>query len=433
MSRMGLRSIAIILIILCLNLSASPQNQVRETFNKYISQAQQAFKEQRYQDYLDYVKQALAVKPQHPTALYYYARAQALTGNKTGAITTLNKLLSTGLILPVAADQSFQSLAARSDFKRLLKKLTENSQPITNGQEALHLAEKDLITEGIAYDSQTETFYISSVHKRKIVSVDKQGVVSDFATVTNDGLWGVFGMQVDVQRRFLWVCSSVVPEMEGFHSYEDGFAGVFQYDLTTKKLLNKYTLSNMPQKHVFGELTLNSEGDVFITDSVAPIIYTISHNTNKLEPFLEYPGFGSLQGLTFSPDQQRLFVSDYANGIFVVDIKSKQVTKLTQPANIYLIGIDGIYFYQNSLVVVQNGINPNRIMRLYLNKQQNGITKQIVLEANSSKMSDPTLGMVRDGNFYFIANGQWDKFNQDGQILPLDKFEEPKVLKIELK
>jgi hypothetical protein len=36
------------------------------------------------------------------------------------------------------------------------------------------LTEKDLIPEGVAFDEATQTIYISSTYKRKIISIDQR-------------------------------------------------------------------------------------------------------------------------------------------------------------------------------------------------------------------------------------------------------------------
>ena len=41
------------------------------------------------------------------------------------------------------------------------------------------ILEKDIIPEGVAFDAETQTIFISSTYKRKIVTVDKDEKVVD--------------------------------------------------------------------------------------------------------------------------------------------------------------------------------------------------------------------------------------------------------------
>jgi hypothetical protein len=238
-------------------------------------------------------------------------------------------------------------------------------------------------------------------------------------------------MQIDHKRRVLWVATSSLPEIADFRKEEDAQAAIFQYDLKTKKLLKKFSLSDN-KKHIFGDLTLNSKGDVFITDSISPNIYYISATGHIIETFASGQ-FVSLQGISLSEDGNHLFVSDYSQGIFEVDLKNKnKVTKLENPDNATLLGIDGIYFYQNSLIAVQNGINPRRVIKLSLSNNFDKIEDFTTLAANKNIMPDPTLATIVNNHFYFFANAQWNNFDRSGNILPLEKFVEPTLVKIKL-
>jgi hypothetical protein len=51
-----------------------------------------------------------------------------------------------------------------------------------------------------------------------------------------------------------------------------------------------------------------------------------------------------------------------------------------------------------------------------------------VLAANLPEFDEPTLGVVHDGGFYFVANSHWNRFDRENN-LP-DGLEGPIVLKL---
>ncbi|MBK7991991.1 MAG: hypothetical protein IPK14_00855 [Blastocatellia bacterium] len=406
------------------------QDQVQQS-REFVKAALKLYQEKNYPAYLENMEKANKLRPNHPELTYNYAGALALTGKKELALKELNKFADFGVIANPLADEDFSSIKDSKEFQEIIKKIEKNSLPIGEVETIASLPEKDLITEGLAYDSQEEKFYAGSIRKRKIITIDKNGKVSDFTSSQQDGLWGVFGMQIDPKRRVLWVATSSLPEIADFRKEEDSQAAIFQYDLKTKKLLKKFSLSDN-KKHIFGDLTLNSKGDVFITDSISPNIYYISATGHIIETLANGP-FVSLQGISLSEDGNHLFVSDYSQGIFEVDLKNKnKITKLESPANATLLGIDGIYFYQNSLIAVQNGINPRRVIKLSLSNNFDKIENFTTLAANKNLMPDPTLATIINNNFYFFANAQWNNFDRSGNILPLEKFVEPTLVKIKL-
>ena len=75
------------------------------------------------------------------------------------------------------------------------------------------LTEKDIIPEGVAFDENTQTIYVSSTYKRKIVAIDKDGNVRDFITEAQDDIKSVIGMEVDEKRNCLWAVSCEAPEV----------------------------------------------------------------------------------------------------------------------------------------------------------------------------------------------------------------------------
>src|SRR6185295_4732021 len=222
------------------------------------------------------------------------------------------------------------------------------------------------------------------------------------------------------------------PQMVNYKKEEDGTSAVFKFDLRTKKLLKKYMLSNASKKHALGDLIIQSNGDVFTTDSLSPAVYVIHPQKDEMELFLEDPAFGSPQGLAFSENEQHLFMADYGTGLFDIDVKTKRVTHFGSLAGATMLGIDGLYSYKGSLIGVQNGVTPQRVIRISLSKDLGRVQQLEVLEANNPVFLEPTLGVLVKDTFYFIANSQWPLVDENGKLAADDKLQDPVVLKIKL-
>ena len=207
---------------------------------------------------------------------------------------------------------------------------------------------------------------------------------------------------------------------------------VFKYDLDSKKLLKKYYAPKDSNRHYFGDLAINKNGDVYISDSYSPSIYLIKNNSNKLELFYENNDLGSLQGLDFSDDGEELFFADYSSGIYKLNINTKKLAYLIEPKDCTTKGIDGLYFYNNSLITIQNGVLPKRVTRYFLNDDLDSIISYNILENANPNFNEPTLGVIVKNNLYYIANSQWDSYNKDGSIFPIDKLAKIVILKTKL-
>ena len=115
-------------------------------------------------------------------------------------------------------------------------------------------------------------------------------------------------------------------------------------------------------------------------------------------------------------------------------MQTRDLHALPAPADASLLGVDGMYLLnRHTLIGVQNGTHPNRVVRMELSDDGHRITDVAAVAANSPLMSDLTLGVLHDGWFFFNANGQWDLFDDGLQPNKDAHFENLRVLKIRVK
>lgn len=420
-----------VFLILLLLFQASGFSQTNHDARYYRQLAVKAYQEKNYEDCLDNLQKAVALIPDHPTLLYNIAAVNALLGRKEEALNSLKTIAQMGLYYRAAQDDDFNSVKESESFKTILHQLNDNRTPKVKSSPAYTLNEKGLIAEGLAYDAVSETLYISSVHKRKIIALNKAGEARTFADETA-GLWSVLGMKVDEPRRHLWAVTTAFPQMQGFRKEEEGKSAVLKFDLKTGKLLKKYDVPDNSKQHALGDLTINTHGDVFTTDSLSPAVYLIRPERDEIEMLYEGAPFVSPQGLAFSPDEKHLFIADYSMGVFDFDVPTKKVTKLAPLPGTTMLGIDGLYFYKGSLVGIQNGVNPYRVIRVKLSGDMRAFETFEIMESNNPLFSEPTLGVIRNGELLFNANSQWDAINEQGQFSAPEKLQELRVLKLKL-
>jgi tetratricopeptide (TPR) repeat protein len=412
-------------------LIVSSRGDEPKTARYYRRQAAAAYKAKDYAAALDNLNRALEMIPDHPSILYNLGAVSALLGRKNDSLNFLSRVAEMGLALHPEKDSDFDSIKDSGEFKTILKRFEDNKAPVIHSRRAFSIQEKGLITEGLAYDPVDQTFFISSVHKRKILSFNRNGREKTFAS-EEDGLWSVLGMKVDAKRRLLWATTTAFPQMINYKKEEDGRAAVIKFDLRTGRLIKRYPVSNNRGPHALGDLVIKSNGDVFATDSLTPAVYVIRAAKDELELFLEHDGFVSPQGLTFSDDERHLFMADYSTGLFDIDPMTKKVSHLSPLAGATLLGIDGLYFYRGSLIGVQNGVTPQRVVRIRLSRDLKRAEGLEVIEANNPLFDEPTLGVLVKDTFYFIANSQWRLVDEKGQLARPEELKEPLVLKVKL-
>jgi sugar lactone lactonase YvrE len=386
----------------------------------YEQASRSAYKSGDIAGFVSNLEQALALKPNHTRLMYNLAAGYTAQARYDKALGLLEQVASTGMAYNAVQSPAFtvlrDSTAFNLRFESLCKRFEESKKPVGTSIQVFHLAEKGLITESVAYDPLEKTFYVSSVHKRKIVKIAANGTTTDFSQ-TSDNCWGVLGMKVDAKRRKLWVCTTAFPQMQGYDSTLKGKAALMQYNLKTGKLAHRYFAPNNGQIHAFGDLALHPKtGLPFVSDSDSPTIFTVNEKSDTLVAWLQSDAatLPSLQGLDFTPDGKTLFCADYSNGLFAVDGVKKTILHLPTPDSCVVSGTDGLYFYKGNLIGIQNGTNPHRVVRFRLNKAQSRIDGINILEANNPLFDEPTLGVVVADELFYVANSQWEKVSDKG-------------------
>jgi len=239
-------------------------------------------------------------------------------------------------------------------------------------------------------------------------------------------------MRADSARGLLWVAASAVPQMVGFDSADAGRSGLFAFDLATGALRRRYLLPRDGVPHALGDVTISRAGDVYASDSRAPVIYWVRARGDTLETFLRSPLLLSAQGMALDRDERTMYVADYARGLLRVDLASRALQPLAAADGVLTLGIDGLYQVGGDLVGVQNGVTPYRVVRLHLSGDGRRIVSADVLERARPDYAEPTLGVVVGSAFYYVANSQWEHFREDGTIDAPDALRNPMVLRLPL-
>jgi hypothetical protein len=167
-------------------------------------------------------------------------------------------------------------------------------------------------------------------------------------------------MEIDAEKNRLIVCNTDLGfSIKSSNSTIAQLAKVEVYDLTTKNKIKTYNLSKLYQGgHFVNDLTLDKNGNIYVTDSFSPVIYKITSNGESSifaqdDRFAIEQGQFGLNGIVAKDDYlivaksqgAKLFKIALGNG---EDIQEIQIDK-------NLNSIDGLLFNnKNELLVVSN-------------------------------------------------------------------------------
>jgi hypothetical protein len=283
------------------------------------------------------------------------------------------------------------------------------------------------LVEGIAVRPQTGAYYFGDVRKRCVWRRDADGRVTRFGA-PDDRLLGVFRLVVDEGRGALVAAMSALPQMEGYRDSMQGAAGIAELDLETGAVRRVALVPADGANHVVGDLAVAADGTIYATDSAAPILWRLlplpktpgsvrPADPGLLDVFVRSELFGSLQGIT-TDGGSGLFLTDYKTGVVHVDTATKQVRRLTAPADTNLRGLDTLLRTPSgALVAIQNGTKTQRVLRLTVDPVAAAVARVEAI-AEDPAMVDATLGTIAGRDFVFIADGGWNLFEPGAPAPP---------------
>jgi hypothetical protein len=360
---------------------------------------------------------------------YQQAAALAAGGRHDEALIVLDRLAAQRTqLIPQARDfpgvdpERLTALAAK----------IRAGLPPTRSKRVAVLPERDLIAEGVTLDTATHTFYVGSIHRRKVVAVGPDGTSRDLITSAADDLYSPLGMRHDPRRGSLWIASSALPEMQGFDpALHKGRAALHEHDATTGRLRARYPRDTR-RPHLLNDLAIDARGQIYVSDSEAGEVLLLAPGPDaQFEVLVPAGELFYPNGVALSDDDSTLFVADFVRGVTAIRLATRARVTLPHPRGASTRGIDGLYFHRGALIAVDNGAGAGRIVRLELAATLDRVLATRVLEAGHPSFEIPTTGTLDGDALVYIANSQLRSFT-DGKIFPPEQLRPTELLRVPL-
>jgi hypothetical protein len=378
-----------------------------------------AYQSQDYAVMVVAARKGVAARPDHPGAKFNLALALVLNDESAAALATLDQLRAKGIDFAVDELDEFAPLRELDGWIAYADGLRDLRVPQGSAEVAFRLDDGFFVPEGIAIGEEGE-FYIGSVRKGLLLRDGE--VLSD-----RQGHWSVFGMRFDDDGG-LWFASAAVAQLEDV-SKDLGKTGLFRIDTNSGEITRAAVLPQRADEQVLGDLVIVGDS-IYTTDSLTGAVYRYAIEAGEFSTLVEPGLMRSPQGLVLDAAGDHLYVADYTSGLYRVSLEDGNAQRVAMPPSISAYGIDGLYRHGGDLIAVQNGIRPHRVVAFSLSADGASVTSSRILAANLAEFDEPTLGLVHEGDFYFVANSHWNRFDREHR-LP-EGLDGPVILRIQL-
>lgn len=356
--------------------------------------------------------------PNHPGLLLMRARLAAQSGDLAGGVAHLRRYADAGLVVDPTRDPALSLLAETPGYAEAVARIAVNRQPVGGDRlEFIASLPAGLLVESVARDEARGLWLASTVAGRTIMAVD----ADHFGTIWLDETpvtAGLLGMVVDAERGWVWAASAPLPPALHAAGGELPRTALLRIELATGRINGWFDAPADGADHTFGDVALGPDGTVYVADASGAILRVRAELEATLETVVASGSIASPQGMVVTPDGKALIVADYSSGLHRVDLTTGAVVRLAAPADASLIGVDGLATDGRAIYAFQNGVAPQRVLKLTPDAGWTRLDAVDVLAASLPEIDEPTTGLVVDGGLVFVSRSQWSDFDEDGALKP---------------
>jgi len=387
---------------------------------------------QQWQRHLIVWERLASLQPFNAEFQYELAKSYAKLDNKTGAYNALVALQNAGLSYPVKDVEEFKGIQGTKVYDYIVDEMAANGTHYGEGEVVATVGENysGMLFENLAYDVSQKRFLLASIRSGEIYQIDDKGALSSFINPVDPekGPWGAVDIVVDSNNESFWVASASMPHFNGVTEGNIGNADIAHYRLSDGKLIKQYDLSSIEAPKLLSALHLGKDGSLYFLNVFNQTIYQLPADSDKAEEVISLPGLTAIKAITSNADDSHLYVSDFEQGLFVINKASKQTAAMDPKRQRFFSGINDLFYIDGDLVAIQSGVSPARVMRFDLN-QDMFINTSYPLEAAHPAFDTLGNAVLVSDSIYYVANSQWDKMDMGGNLRSDAKWEPIQLIK----
>ncbi len=437
-----MKKIALCLILLC-NFAAQAQTldpevvfardvNAMNNIPQLIELAREQQEKEQFKREEVVLQRLIALRPFNPDFKFSLVKAFAQQDKKSEAYNTLIEMQKAGLSYPLGDLEGFDKIKNTKVYDYIEENMLKNGEAFGEGKAVFEVSHhySGMLFENLAYDATAQRFLLGSTRAGSVYQYTEQGGFEEFIKPgdPNQGPWGIVDLVVDEAGDLLWTSSATMPHYNGTTQANFGNAMISKFKLSTGELLNNFAMQRTNQPLLFSALHLTAGQNLYFINAFNSQVFKISKNSEQVEPVKAIPTLTSIKAITSNTDESILYVSDFEQGLFVINMETKQVAPLVRSNAGFFAGINDLFYDGGDLVAIQSGVKPARVMRFVL-KQDLFIQNMFPIEASNPTFKTLGNGTLAGDHVYYAANSQWEKIDVLGRLLPEQSWEPLSIMK----
>lgn len=273
-------------------------------------------------------------------------------------------------------------------------------------------ADTTFFVEGLDVDPRDGTVYVTSVHHRNVFRRNADGLLHPVLPPGRDDIGAVLGVRVDTLRDWLWLTTARSVHMRDAADSLTVRAALVAVRLADGAPVANYVLGNGLGSA--GDLAITPSGELLVSDGLQGNLYRLRAVGGSLERVVT-AGLRSPQGIAVDDNGQEAWVADWSQGLFHWDLRDNVVVPVKTADGKSVRGVDGLVRAADGrLIGVLNAAKQPLVVAVTLSPDGLQILDAQPLEYLPEGEGEPTVGVLRDGQFVFVATSAWRSWTEAG-------------------
>lgn len=347
-------------------------------------------------------------QPYDPDHMVNMVRAYAMMGRPTSAYNYMLQMQQQGLTYDFNQLDETSEMRDTEVYTYVNDLLIRAGEAAGEAEPAFELDRDHPWPTALAWDPSREKFLVGTAGDGALLAVAENGKSKKLFDADDiEGLWGIMDIEVDAENDRLWLSTAAVPAFENYSKEIAGQGALLEFELDSLDFVGRYPVMHEEGPVAVGAIGLHPNGDVYLADREKAVVYRRKNGSDRAARFVADAELNGFRDMAISSDGARLYLADSDKGVLVIDPQNETAAMLEGPETLNLGGIEGLFQVGSELIIVQSGIEPQRIMALQLDPS-GGMVQEVRPMAIAQEWFDgPSLGTIRDDAVYYFADARF--------------------------